>query len=118
MSVMVTVGSATAGRARAGGPPGQTLARSGAGHGRADLEQYADDIAEVSLAAAPFIASHLTRVIGQYRPARILDVGCGTAIYSTVAAGADPLVLIDGIDLAESVIDAARADLPRAGLGV
>jgi SAM-dependent methyltransferase len=92
------------------------LLRSRPGDDRADLEQYADDIAEVSLAAAPFIASQVTRVIGESRPARILDVGCGTAIYSTIAAGADPLVLIDGIDLAESVIDAARADLRRAGL--
>ncbi len=93
------------------------LLRSPPGDGRADLEQYADDIAEVSLAAAPFIASYLTRVIGQSRPARILDVGCGTAIYSQIAAAADPLVLIDGIDLAESVIDAARANLRLAGLG-
>ncbi len=94
----------------------EALLRSGPGDGRADLERYADDIAEVSLAAAPFIASYLTRVIGRSRPARILDAGCGTAVYSKVAAGADPLVLVDGIDLAESVVDAARAEVRRAGL--
>jgi 4-hydroxy-2,2'-bipyrrole-5-carbaldehyde O-methyltransferase len=94
----------------------EALLRSRPGAGRADLERYADDIAEVSLAAAPFIASYLTRVIGETRPARILDVGCGTGIYARIAAAADPQVLIDGIDLAGSVIDAARADLRRAGL--
>ena len=95
----------------------ETLLCSGPGDGRADLDQYADDIAQVSLAAAPFIASYLTRVIGQARPARILDVGCGTAIYSKIAAGVDPQVQVDGIDLAETVIDAASAELRSAGLG-
>jgi SAM-dependent methyltransferase len=84
--------------------------------GRADLDRYAEDIAEVSLAAAPFVGSYLTRVVGETRPARILDVGCGTAVYSRIAAKADPLVVIDGIDLAQSVIDAARAELRSDGL--
>lgn len=95
----------------------ETLLRSGPGEGRADLDQYADDIARVSLAAVPFIASYLTRVIGEARPARILDAGCGTAVYAKIAAAADPRVRVDGIDLAEAVIDAARADLRSAGLG-
>jgi 4-hydroxy-2,2'-bipyrrole-5-carbaldehyde O-methyltransferase len=94
----------------------EALLGSGPGEGRADLDSYAEDIAEVSLAAVPFVGSYLTRVIGESRPARILDVGCGTAVYSRIAAGADPLVLIDGADLAESVIDAARADVRAAGL--
>ena len=94
----------------------EALLRSRPGEGRADLDLYAEDIAEVSLAAAPFVGSYLTRVIGESRPARILDVGCGTAVYSRIAARADPLVLIDGIDLSESVIDAARAEVRAAGL--
>ncbi len=93
------------------------LLRSGPGDGRADLDTYADDIAQVSLAAAPFIASFLTRVIGEARPAKILDVGCGTAVYCKIAAAADRRVRIDGIDLAEGVVDAARANLRAAGLG-
>jgi SAM-dependent methyltransferase len=87
------------------------------GDGRTDLERYADDIAQVSQAATPFIASYLTAVIGETRPERILDVGCGTAIYSRIAAGIAPQVLVDGIDLAEAVIDAARRELRLAGLG-
>jgi 4-hydroxy-2,2'-bipyrrole-5-carbaldehyde O-methyltransferase len=94
----------------------EALLRSGPGDGRADLDRYADDIAQVSTAATPFIASYLTGVIAVARPARILDVGCGTAVYSRIAAAADPMVSVDGIDLAESVVDAARAELRAAGL--
>jgi 4-hydroxy-2,2'-bipyrrole-5-carbaldehyde O-methyltransferase len=94
----------------------EALLRSGPGAGRADLDRYADDIAQVSTAATPFVASYLTRVIAAARPARILDVGCGTAVYSKIAAGADPLVSVDGIDLAEAVVEAARAELRSAGL--
>ncbi len=94
----------------------EALLRSGPGDGRADVDRYAEDIAQVSTAATPFIASYLTRVIGAARPARILDVGCGTAVYSKIAAGTDPLVFVDGIDLSQAVVDAARAELRSAGL--
>jgi 4-hydroxy-2,2'-bipyrrole-5-carbaldehyde O-methyltransferase len=92
------------------------LLRSGPGDGRGDLDTFADDIAQVSTAATPFIASYLTGVVAQARPARILDVGCGTAVYSAIAAGLDPLVEVDGIDLAADVVEAARARLRQAGL--
>jgi 4-hydroxy-2,2'-bipyrrole-5-carbaldehyde O-methyltransferase len=95
----------------------EALLRSAPGDGRADLDAYADVIAQVSLAAAPFIASFLTAVIAETRPARILDVGCGTAVYSQVAATADRRVRVVGIDLADGVIEAARANLRAAGLG-
>ena len=94
----------------------EALLRSAPGDGAADLGSYADVIAQVSLAAAPFIASFLTRVITETRPARILDVGCGTAVYSKIAASADRRVRVVGIDLAEGVIEAARANLRAAGL--
>jgi 4-hydroxy-2,2'-bipyrrole-5-carbaldehyde O-methyltransferase len=94
----------------------EALLRSEPGDGRADLDQYAGDIAQVSQAATPFIAAYLAAVIGETRPGRILDVGCGTAIYSRIAAGMAPQVLVDGIDLAEAVIDAARREVQLAGL--
>lgn len=94
----------------------EALLRSNPGHGRTDLDLYADDIAKVSQAATPFIASYLTAVIGELHPGRILDVGCGTAIYSRIAAGLAPQVLVDGIDLAGAVIDAARREVQLAGL--
>ncbi len=95
----------------------EALLSSKAGDGRTDLDQYADDIAQVSQAATPFITSYLTALIGETRPGRILDVGCGTAIYSRIAARVASQVLVDGIDLAEAVIDAARRELRLAGLG-
>jgi SAM-dependent methyltransferase len=94
----------------------QALLSSEPGDGRTDLDQYADDIAQVSVAATPFVASYLTQLIGELHPATILDVGCGTAVYSMIAAGADPQVRVDGIDLAPAVIDAARAQVRSAGL--
>ncbi len=100
------------------GPYGDlaALLRSGPGDGRADLDRYADDIAEVSTAATPFIASYLTGVIAAARPARVLDAGCGTAVYSVIAARADPAAIVDGIDLAAEVVAGARARVRAAGL--
>ena len=84
--------------------------------GRADLDDYADDIARLSLAAAPFIETYLTSVMTQTRPARVLDVGCGTGVYARIVANLSPHVLVDGIDLAQAVIDTARAEVRAAGL--
>jgi SAM-dependent methyltransferase len=84
--------------------------------GRADLDDYADDIARVSLAATPFIETYLTSVMAQTRPARVLDVGCGTGVYARIVANLSPQVLVDGIDLAPAVIDGGRADGGAAGL--
>jgi len=92
------------------------LLASAPGGGRADLDDYADDIAQVSLAATPFIETYLTRVITQTRPARVLDAGCGTGVYARIVASLSPQVLVDGIDLAPAVIDAARAEVRAAGL--
>ena len=47
----------------------------------------------------------------------ILDVGCGTGIYTKVALESDPDVHVDGIDLAEDVIRSARQELADTGLG-
>ena len=84
--------------------------------GRADLDDYADDIAQVSLAATPFIETYLTSVMAETRPARVLDVGCGTGVYARIVADLSPHVLVDGIDLAPAVIDAAQAEVRAAGL--
>ena len=93
------------------------LLRSDAGSGRDDLDRYADDIARVSLAAAPFVSSMVRRTIAELRPARVLDAGCGSGIYTRVVLGADPVVHVDGMDLAESVIVDAREELAKAGHG-
>jgi SAM-dependent methyltransferase len=91
----------------------QDLLRSAGG--RDDLSRYADDIARVSLAAAPFVASFVRAAVAEARPATVLDIGCGTGVYSKVVLEADPATHVDGIDLAEEVISAARADLRGYG---
>ncbi len=93
------------------------LLRDVAGVGRDDLDRYADDIAQVSLAAAPFIGALLHRVMGEVRPARVLDAGCGSGVYSRVVLDADPQVRVDGVDLSEQVIERCREELDRAGHG-
>ncbi len=93
-----------------------SLLRAEPGAGRRDLDEHAAVIAEVSLAAAPFVTPYLERVVGELRPRRALDVGCGTGVYVRALLGADPVVAVDGIDVARSVIDDARTRLATAGL--
>ena len=93
------------------------LLRSETGQGRSDLTRYAEDIAQVSLAAAPFVASFVRQAVAEVHPANVLDVGCGTAVYTRVVLDADAHTHVEGIDLAENVIVAARQELDRAGYG-
>jgi SAM-dependent methyltransferase len=101
------------------GPYGSLLEllRSEVGEGRSDLSRYADDIAQVSLAAAPFVASFVRQAVAAVRPKSVLDIGCGTGVYARVVLDADPQAHVEGIDLAENVIGAARRELERAGYG-
>jgi SAM-dependent methyltransferase len=93
------------------------LLRSDVGEGRSDLSRYADDIAQVSLAAAPFVASFVRHAVAEVHPAHVLDVGCGTGVYTRVVLDADAHARVEGIDLAENVIETARGELDRAGYG-
>ena len=101
------------------GPYGELgeLLRAEAGGGRADLARYADDIAQVSLAAAPFVSSFVRQSVAEIHPSRVLDVGCGTGVYSKVVLQSDPLAHVEAIDLSEDVIATARDELDRAGYG-
>jgi SAM-dependent methyltransferase len=91
------------------------LLRGDASTGRDDLDRYADDIAKVSLAATPFVSSMVRRLVAELHPLRVLDAGCGSGIYTAVVLEADPRVRVDGVDLAESVIVRARAELAKTG---
>jgi len=93
------------------------LLRSDAGTGRDDLDRYADDIARVSLAATPFVSSMVRRTVAQLHPTRVLDAGCGSGIYTRVVLDVDPVVLVDGVDLAQRVITGAREELAKTGHG-
>ncbi len=82
-----------------------------------DLARYADDIAQVSLAAAPFVASFVRRIrdggASGVRPRyRMWD----RRLFEVVL-DADPQVRVEGIDLAAEVITIARAGLDRDGYG-
>lgn len=93
------------------------LLGSGPSGGRDDLDRYADDIAQVSTAASPFLEVMVAEVVRRLHPARVLDAGCGSGLYSKAVLEADPEVRVDGVDLAPSVVEAARRHLHDAGVG-
>jgi SAM-dependent methyltransferase len=94
-----------------------TLLRDEHDGGRTDLDRYADDIAQVSLAAAPFVRTMVSRSVTELRPDRVLDVGCGAGHYTRVVLDSDPSVRVDGVDMAEGVIMTAQKELLEAGYG-
>jgi 4-hydroxy-2,2'-bipyrrole-5-carbaldehyde O-methyltransferase len=93
----------------------ELLAQS-AGQGRDDLARYADDIARVSLAAAPFVATLVRQVVADVAPRRLLDIGCGTGTYTLLAARSQPEAEVVGVELAGDVASAAREEVARAHL--
>jgi SAM-dependent methyltransferase len=82
--------------------------------GRDDLSRHAVIIADVSLAAAPFVIPFLDEVVAEIRPRRALDVGCGTGVYTAALLAADPTLEVDALDLAPDVVERARAHLHTA----
>ncbi len=84
--------------------------------GRDDLRLHARTIAEVSLAAAPFVIPFLREIVEQARPRRALDVGCGTGVYMRALLDADPEIRVEGIELAPDVASEAAARLDSTGL--
>ena len=94
------------------------LLRAGPGAGRADLSDHADVIAEVSLAAAPFVAPFLD----QRRRPIAARAGSSTSAAAPACTprsllDADPQVLVDGIDLAaERRSTPPAAEVRAAGL--
>jgi 4-hydroxy-2,2'-bipyrrole-5-carbaldehyde O-methyltransferase len=95
----------------------RALLRSGPGEGRHDLRDHARTIAEVSLAATPFVEPFLRAAVAAAGPARALDVGCGTGVYTRVLLDADPAVVVEGIDLAADVVATTRGVLAEGGYG-
>jgi 4-hydroxy-2,2'-bipyrrole-5-carbaldehyde O-methyltransferase len=85
-------------------------------HGRNDLDAHARVIAEVSLAAAPFVIPFVRAIVHDVKPARVLDVGCGSGVYTRALLEADPHLRVDAIDLSDDVVTAARDALATAGL--
>jgi SAM-dependent methyltransferase len=92
------------------------LLSQGPSAGRDDLSTHARTIAEVSLAAAPFVVPFLRRAVGSASPASALDVGCGTGVYLRALLEADPLIRVEGIELSPDVAAATAAGLVADGL--
>lgn len=87
------------------------------GQGREDLESYAREIAEVSLAAVPFVEPVMRRALLELRPASVLDAGCGSAVYSRLVLESDAVARVTAVDVSEEVTRRAEADLVAAGFG-
>ena len=99
--------------------PYQDLARhlvEEVGQGRHDLVEYAREISQVSMAAVPFVEALLRRTVAELRPRRVLDVGCGGGVYTTVVLTADQAARVEAVDLSEDVVGAARREIAAAGL--
>jgi SAM-dependent methyltransferase len=92
------------------------LLGSGASDGRDDLERHAGTIAQVSLAAAPFITPFLQKAVESMRPKRVLDVGCGSGVYLRALLDADPQLRVEGIELAPDVASETAERLRAEGL--
>lgn len=86
------------------------------GAGRGDLGTHARTIAEVSLAAEPFVVPFLQSAVATSTPASALDVGCGTGVYLRALLEADPLIRVEGIELSPEVAAATAAGLVADGL--
>jgi len=92
------------------------LLQGDAHSGRPDLVEHARVIAQVSLAAAPFVIPYLRQVIRELHPRRALDVGCGTGVYLRAMVETEAMLEADAIDLSADVIELVRASLRAAGL--
>lgn len=81
------------------------------------LVQFADVIAASSRAIEPFLASWVKSTVRSLKPARMLEVGCGSGVYLLHAANAHPGVTGVGIDVQPSVVAAATQNLEHWGIG-
>lgn len=88
-----------------GAPPGDYLAGTGT------------LIARSSRITEPFIAHFIRSVVPARGPLRILEVGCGSGVYLRHAARLNPACTGVGLDMQADVVEHARGNLARWGLG-
>ena len=81
------------------------------------LSETGELIARSSRAFEPFVANFVRSIAATGRPMRMLEVGCGSGAYLRHAAEANPQLTGVGIDLDESVVQQARANLGEWGGG-
>ena len=80
------------------------------------LAEGAETVARASR-LAEFVLMPLVRdLVRRLRPARVLDVGCGSGIYLKAVVEADAAVTAVGIDIEPNVVEAARRNLDGWGI--
>jgi 2-polyprenyl-3-methyl-5-hydroxy-6-metoxy-1,4-benzoquinol methylase len=75
---------------------------------------FLHELAQTWIPAMPDIHNRLRDAT---RPARVADIGCGSGWSSIAIARGYPAVRVDGIDLDEASIAAARRNAAEAGVG-
>jgi SAM-dependent methyltransferase len=81
------------------------------------LEGTGELIARSSRALEPIIIDFVRALTAKRGPLRVLEVGCGSGIYLRHAAKANPLVWGTGIDMQADVVEQAKRNMSRWGLG-
>jgi SAM-dependent methyltransferase len=74
-------------------------------------------VARVSRIAEPFVDRFLRDLVGAEGPLRILDVGCGSGRHLRTALEENPQVTGLGLEVDPAVVDQARKNLRKWGLG-
>ncbi|MEW6502190.1 MAG: methyltransferase domain-containing protein [Thermodesulfobacteriota bacterium] len=73
-------------------------------------------IARSSRTLEPLMQNFVTDTVARRRPARLLEIGCGSGVYLKYAATAYPPLRGMGIDLDQSVVQQARNNLVAWGI--
>lgn len=86
------------------------------GPGRRDVADRGDVIARLSRAMDPFVFSALDLVLRRRRPARVLDVGCGTGSHLLHLLERLPEATGVGVEVDAAAAQLARERMTQAGL--
>lgn len=76
---------------------------------------WAAEVRQTDRSFAP-VTSALVERIGQTRPRRVLDIGCGAGELALAVARAHPQAEVAGVDISPDLIAAARDRVDAAGL--
>jgi SAM-dependent methyltransferase len=86
------------------------------GSRRRDIEEQAEVIARLSAVLEPLLHDLLTRSVREYRPRRVLDVGCGAGLHLAAMLEAAPDATGVGVDVDPAAAALARRTLSERGL--
>ena len=86
------------------------------GPGRRDTVESGEVIARLSAALYPLIRDLLVRTVTERRPRRVLDIGCGAALYLAAMLEAAPEATGVGVDVDPGAAALARRTLSERSL--